>query len=114
VLTADLTLTSGATAHCVFRQGPSLQRRTRLEIRTAAGVWEQDNDVLKRNGSNQTLLGPGSLFERDQRVASARILDGAPSYVSEARVLHVLDVAERLGLRRTGAVPPRADVGGPR
>lgn len=113
VMTADLTLVSGATAQCVFRQGPSLARRTRLEVRTAAGVWEQDNDLLKRNGSNQTLLGPGSLFERDQRVATARILDGAPPYVTETRVLHVLDVAERLGLRRTGAVPPQADVGGP-
>jgi biliverdin reductase len=113
VLEADVTFTSGAPARCVFRQGPTLARRTRLEFRTLAGLWEQDNDILKRNGSNQTLLGPGSLFERDQRLATARILDGSPPYVSEARVLHVLDVVERLGLRRTGAVPPPADVGGP-
>ena len=112
LLEADLTLASGAPAKCVFRQGPSLARRTRLELRTVAGLWEQDNDILKRNGSNQTLLGPGSLFDRDQRVATARILEGAPPYVTEERVLHVLDVVERLGLRRTGAVPPMAEVGG--
>jgi hypothetical protein len=52
-----------------------------------------------------TLVGLGSLFGRDQRMATARILDGAPPYVDEERILHVLEVVERLGRLETGPVP---------
>jgi hypothetical protein len=106
-LDADLTLASGAPARCSFRQAPSLPRHLRLEIHTVTEVWNQDGDVLRRNGSTQTLLGPASLFASDQRAATARILDGARPYVSEERILHVLDVVESLGSGRTGAVPWR-------
>jgi biliverdin reductase len=106
-LDADLTLASGAPARCSFRQGPSLPRHLRFEIHTVTEVWEQSGDVLRRNGANQTLLGPASLFASDQRVATARILDGAPSYVSEERILHVLDVVESLSAGRSGAIPGR-------
>ena len=106
-LDAELTLVSGAPVRCSFRQAPSLPRHLRVEIHTVTEIWEQDGDVLLRNGANQTLLGPASLFVSDQRAATARILDGAPPYVSDERVLHVLDVVERLAEGRSGGIPPR-------
>ena len=39
--------------------------------------------------------GP-DLFLRDQLAATARFLDGTPSYVSDEQVVGVLDLAERL------------------
>ncbi len=106
-LTASLTTAAGASVTCRFQQGPYFSRRTVLEVTTPGAVWEQVNDTLKRDGSPQTLLGAGSRFARDQRAASARVLDGAPPYVSEARILHVLDVVERLGRTELGVLPQR-------
>ncbi|MCA9492251.1 MAG: Gfo/Idh/MocA family oxidoreductase [Myxococcales bacterium] len=111
-LTADLRTAHGARASCVFEQAPYFQRRTLLEVRTAAGAaWKQSNDLLTRDGVPQTLLGYGELFPKDQRRASARILDGTAPYVTEERVLHVLDLVELLGARSTGSLPHRSDAG---
>ncbi|MEN0062485.1 MAG: Gfo/Idh/MocA family oxidoreductase [Myxococcota bacterium] len=108
-LTAELALATGAMVHATFDQAPDLQRRTVLRIQTAGGVtWEQVNGTLTRNGAPQTLLGVGSLFRRDQLEASAMILDGKPDYVSRERILHVLDMVERLGRLETGGLPHRS------
>jgi hypothetical protein len=106
-LEVDVTFTSGAAGRCTFGQGPALPRLLHLDIRTVTDQWEQQGDTLKRGGSTLTLLGPSSLFVRDQHVATARILDGAEPYVSEERILHVLDVAERIAQGRLGPLVPR-------
>lgn len=110
---AELLLVSGAPVRCTFRQSPYFARRTTLSATTPTGRWEQENDVLSRDGTPQTLLGVGSLFLRDQRRATARILDGAPPYVTDGRILHVLDVVGLLAEGRTGPVPQRSDAGAP-
>ncbi len=108
-LTARFSLPSGGTVSATFDQAPELRRRTVLRIRSAGGTtWEQVNGTLTRNGAPQTLLGMGSLFRRDQLEASAIILDRKADYVSRARILHVLDVVERLARRETGGFPQRS------
>ncbi|MCB9685661.1 MAG: Gfo/Idh/MocA family oxidoreductase [Alphaproteobacteria bacterium] len=112
-LTAELLTAHGSRATCLFEQAPYFQRRTLLEVRTAAGAaWKQSNDLLTRDGVPQTLLGVGELFPKDQRRVSARILDGTAPYVAEERVLHVLDLVAMLGARTTGTLPHRSDAGG--
>lgn len=111
-LRAELDLASGARATCSFEQAPYFQRRTTLEVRTAGARWTQRNDLLERDGAPQTLIGMGDLFPKDQRRASARLLDGSAPYVSEGRILHVLDLVERLSACRTGPLPHRSDAGG--
>lgn len=108
-LTAELRLDSGARMSVRFRQAPYYVRRTALDVETVAARWTQDDDQLSRDGMPVTLVGLGGLFSRDQRAATARILDGAPHYVDELRVLHVMDVVDRLGRLATGVVPQRSD-----
>jgi len=73
-------------------------------VHTSAASWQQKNSNLRRDGRNVSLLGTRSLFAADQRVATSRILDGEPPYVTEERILHVLDLVERLGRLQTGRV----------
>ena len=106
-LEAHLSLASGADVQVSFQQAPYFGRRTVLRVSTAVALWQQTNTSLTRDGVPQTLLGVGSLFGVDQRAASARLLDGGAPYVSEDRILHVLDVVEALGEGRLGPVPTR-------
>lgn len=108
-LTADLALASGASAHVSFERAPYFQRRTTLKIVAGGRTWHQLNDLLERDRNPVTLIGTGSLFAVDQRRATLRVLEGGGSYVSEARILHVLDLVERLGAGHTGALPHRSD-----
>lgn len=110
-LSAEGLFAGGASLRLSFRQAPYFARRTTVEVRTATSVWVQQNDTLLRDGEPQTLVGGGPLFPRDQRHASARLLDGAPPYVGEDRILHVLDVVGRLGALAEGPVPQRSDAG---
>ena len=105
-LEAELVLHSGVPVSLTFQHAPHLRRRTRLRVVTPGTVWEQINDTLTRNGTPQTLLGTGSLFKMDQLTATGRILDGAPPYVSNERILHVLRVIELLGEASPAEVPP--------
>ncbi len=107
-LEASLTLATGAEITATFQQAPYFARRTVLRIDAPGSCWEQINGNLTRDGNPQTLLGVGPLFNRDQAVASGRILDGAPAYVDEERILHVLDVATMLARGETGPVPHRS------
>lgn len=107
-LEARLALGTGARVTATFQQAPYFARRTVLQIDTPGTHWEQINGGLTRDGNPQTLLGVGPLFNRDQLVASGRILDGAPPYVTEAQILHVLDVAGMLARGETGPVPHRS------
>lgn len=107
VLTAQLATASGVVASLHLQQAPYLRRATRIEVQTPAGTWVQHNGELTRDGRAVSLLGTRSLFASDQRIATARILDGHAHYVSDDQILHVLEVAERLAARRVGPVPPR-------
>lgn len=108
-IAATLTFTTGATLHARFGVGPEFQRRTTLTIRTVAGTWEQRDGQVYRDGTPITLVGLGGLFARDHRAAVARILDGAPPYVDEARILHVLDIVDALSALRRGPLVHQSD-----
>lgn len=110
-LVADLVLRTGAAVRATFQQAPYFSRRTTLEFDTVAARWTQQDDQLLRDSMPVTLVGLGGLFVRDQRAATARILDGAPSYVSERDILHVMDVVDRLGRLESGPLPQRSDAG---
>lgn len=112
-LVADLVLETGALVRATFQQAPYFSRRTVMELDTVAARWTQIDDQLLRDGMPVTLVGLGGLFVRDQRTVTARILDGAVSYVSESRILHVMDVVDLLGRSGTGAIPHRSDAGAP-
>ncbi|MEQ1507438.1 MAG: Gfo/Idh/MocA family oxidoreductase [Myxococcota bacterium] len=111
-LVAELRLRSGAPVRATFLQAPYYARRTALEVDTVASKWNQHDDQLLRDGMPVTLVGLGGLFARDQRSASARILDGSEPYVDERRILHVLDLVDRLGRLETGLLPQRSDAAG--
>ncbi len=102
-LGCTLGLASGAKATAVFQQAGYFTRRTELVVNTVGGdTWRQENSALSRNRSPQTLLGMGGLFIRDHEDAVSQILDGKTSYVSVVRVLHVLQVVDRLAAGTVG------------
>jgi biliverdin reductase len=106
-LTALLKLESGGTVRAIFQQASYFPRRTIIDADTVAGRWTQQDDQLLREGMPVTLVGSGGLFARDQKVCTARILDKAEPYVSDARALHVMDVVDQLSALRTGPVRTR-------
>lgn len=72
------------------------QKRSTRMVLAGAQTWVHQDRTLSRDGTPVSLpQGPG-LFVQDQRAASARILDGAPPYVSDSRILAVLELAQRL------------------
>ena len=79
-----------------FSLRPGLSRRTRMRFHTADGLWEQRDRAVFRDGSPVPLPEVGGLFLADQRVATARFLERSPGYVSRARILEVLELAETL------------------
>lgn len=79
-----------------FRQDDDLPRRTELRLEFEDQVLEQRGGEVWRDGERLELPPVEGLFVQDQRVATARILDGAPSYVDEARILDVLSLADAL------------------
>jgi biliverdin reductase len=95
-LAADLHLRAGAIARLRFRAGPGLARATRMRIRAAGRTWSFDTDALAVDGQPVPLPPAGGLFAADQRIATARVLDGAPGYVGEGAIAHGLDLAESL------------------
>ena len=112
-LVAELRLLTGASVRATFQQAPYFSRRTTLDVDTIAARWTQIDDQLLRDGMPVTLVGLGGLFVRDQRSATARILDGADSYVSEGRILHVMDVVDRLSGLADGPLAQRSDAARP-
>ncbi len=79
-----------------FELGEDLPRRTDMLIETTSGkVRLEGKEVLVDGVVSQLDEQPG-LFASDQRRATARILDGGPSYVSDSRVLDVLGLADAL------------------
>ena len=103
-LRAELRTTTGAPVALSFRVGPGLPRETRLII-DDGHVWEQLNRSLTRDGEAFDLPEQPGLFDLDQRIAVARILDGEDGYMSEARILHVLTMADQLRDGELGHLP---------
>lgn len=78
-----------------FQHAAGLKRGTHMVL-AGPQTWVQEDRSLHRNGEPVALpAGPG-LFLQDQLAASARILDGTPPYVSDARILGVLELADAL------------------
>jgi biliverdin reductase len=106
-LSAVLKLESGGSVRAIFQQAPYFTRRIVIDADTVAGRWTQQDDQLLREGMPVTLVGSGGLFARDQKVCSARILDGAGHYVPDNRILHIMDVVDQLSALRTGPIRAR-------
>ena len=89
-----------------FRFAPGLPRETRLRLDTPQGTVAQHNRTITLDGTPVALPQTGGLFAADQRHATARILDGAPPYVSEARLIAALALVEALDHAPLGAWLP--------
>lgn len=87
-LRAEFAFADGGGAELVEERGPSLERATRWAIVCEGGVLD-DPPPEPRAG----------LFRADLDVFVARVLDGAPSYVGEDRVLHVLELVREIERR---------------
>ncbi|MES2642069.1 MAG: Gfo/Idh/MocA family oxidoreductase [Myxococcota bacterium] len=105
-LDATLQLVSGARVHLDFRHGPGLPRSTTLTFHTPAATWRQVDAVITRDDVPVPVPDVGPLFALDHALAVARILDGAPPPVPEARLLHVLRVVDALAAARLGPLSP--------
>ena len=75
---------------------PSATRSTHMHLETDTGVWEMRDRQVLRDGQPQKQSRGNGLFLEDQLVATARILDGSQHYVSDAQILEVLALAERI------------------
>lgn len=106
-LDAELSLVEGGSLKLCFQMAPYFQRRTTIDADTVAGRWTQQDDQLMRERMPVTLVGTGGLFNRDQRAATARILDGSEHYIDEASILHVMDIVDCLRDGSTGELPLR-------
>jgi len=101
---AKLRASEGFPIELSFQVGPELPRETHLTI-DDGGVWEQVGRTLTRDGAPVPLPEQSGLFAEDHRIAVARILDGEDGYMSEARVLHVLAMADQLRDGEAGHLP---------
>lgn len=95
-LDADLVFVDGGTAHLSVRAGPGRRRLLHHRVSATDGVREIRGHEAFLDG-RPVPLARGALFADDTDRALARVRSGGPSYVSEARVLHVLDVCAALG-----------------
>jgi biliverdin reductase len=80
-LEVELGFAAGGAATLVEERGPGSPRATEWALECERGPL-----------TTPPPESPGALFARDLDCFLDRILRGAPSYLSEARVLHVLDL----------------------
>lgn len=90
-LEVDLVFGDGGRTRLVEERGPGLERGTDWSIRCQNG---------RLTSPPQSPAGP--LFRRDLDHFLDRIEKGVAPYVSEGRVLHVLDLVERIDLLAVG------------
>ncbi len=103
-LQARLRMSAGCEASLDLQQAPYLRRSTVIEVDMPTDRWVQIDGTLQRNGKDQSLLGVRSLFGRDHAHAMRTITEGTEPYVSRDRVLHVLEVVERLSAEQVGGL----------
>ncbi len=105
-LGAELRTTTGLPVALQLRVGPGLDRRTRMVVDDGR-EWVQEGRALSVDGRPLDLPGVEGLFAADHQVAVERILDGGEHYLSEERILHVLEVVDMLRGGRRGHLPFR-------
>ncbi len=76
--------------------GPGRPATRQLTLRTPRGVLALQGRQVTLDGQPVPLPATPGLFAQDHAVATARILDGAPSYVSRGRILNVLGLVDAL------------------
>ncbi|MCO4746584.1 MAG: Gfo/Idh/MocA family oxidoreductase [Proteobacteria bacterium] len=103
-LLASMTLKTGSRATLAFRQGPGHSRHTIMELTTAEGRWRQADRGLTFDGEPVELVPTEPVFVTDHRYATELVTHAAPTYVSQRRVVQVLEIAERLAAGSTGAL----------
>jgi biliverdin reductase len=86
-LRVELGFREGGSVTLVEERAPNLERATRWEIRCDRGLL-----------ADPPSAPPGPLFARDTEHFVARIREGAPPYVTDDRVLHVLDLVREIGV----------------
>lgn len=96
-----LALANKAEVSFSFRFQPDSRRRFEMMLELDDGAITQVGQTVFDAGKLVTLPPVPGLFERDQLAASARILDGAPPYVSDERVVAVLRLADEIALAHT-------------
>jgi biliverdin reductase len=84
-LSIDLEFADGGGTRLVEERGAELERATQWRIECERGALDDPPEP-------GTPIRGGGLFARDLDVFLDRIFDGTPSYVSDERVLHVLDL----------------------
>lgn len=84
-LEARLAFAAGGTATLVEERAPDAQRGTHWDVRCERGVL----------GSPPEMPAAG-LFARDLDVFVDRVVGGAPHYVDEARIVHVLALVQAI------------------
>lgn len=84
-LVVDLRFAAGGVARLVEERGPERSRSTRWEIACQGGLLDDPAPA-----------SPGALFREDLDCFLARLAGRAEPYVSNARVLHVLELAGRI------------------
>ncbi len=105
VVSIDLRLSSGTPVHVRVTSDPYSRPRDSLGVVDASGVsWRDGGGALWRDRRAQTLLETQSVADRDHRIATGRIQEDLPGYLSNERVIHVARVAD--AIRST---PPRKD-----
>lgn len=96
-LCAALRFPGGATVELSLRAEVGARRHLELTLHMENGVALQvDQTLLWRGAPIAPPPQPLGLFAQDQRAASAVILDDAPAYVDQERVLALLELADSL------------------
>jgi hypothetical protein len=97
VVSGTVPQTYGATVELSLQAEAGARRHLELTLVMEAGVALQvDQTLLWRGGPVSPPPQPLGLFAQDQRAASALILDDAPPYVNEERVIALLELADNL------------------
>jgi hypothetical protein len=80
-----------------IRSGPNLSRQTELDVQDKSAMWTVRGRRLYRSGKEvQGPISKRSLFDQDHQHVMARLNEGKEPYVSEQRVLNVLDHVETI------------------
>ena len=97
LLRARLLGRGGVVVDLDLRHDDDAARAFEMTVWTAGGATLVQTDRAVTEAGRAVILPPSpGLFATDQRTATARILDGAASYVSDARILAVLGLADAL------------------
>lgn len=91
-LRAELSFARGGVATLVEERAPGLARSLEWDLLCERGRLD-----------DPPAEAPGPLFLRDLECFVARVRDGAPPYVSEARIVHVLGLVAAIEEQSAGA-----------